>query len=449
VAALEARPDVLSVTENRRVRLSAYDGFDPKADPGSMLAVQDATGAAAYWNAGLTGAGVDVAVIDSGVAPVNGLLGTKKVVQGPDFSFETFDRATRNVDTFGHGTHMSGIIAGRDSAAPRNIRPGEDRYFVGMAPDARVVNMKVADRYGFSDVVQVLLAMDWVVKNRNKPGFNIRVMNLSFGTDSTQDYRLDPLTYAAEVAWQAGIVVVVAGGNAGDGTPQMNDPAYDPYVLAVGASDPHGTADISDDTVATFSSRGSAERRPDLVAPGKSIVSLRAAGSLVEAENPQALVGTRLLRGSGTSQAAAVVSGAAALVIQQRPRITPDQMKALLMDSAQPLPDADVRAQGAGALDLRDAFSRSTPNRVQTWERSNGQGSLELSRGSDPLNGTDLEGVFEAIYAGDYAALSDLLANRWSANRWSANRWSANRWSANRWSANRWSANRWSSGTWN
>src|SRR4051812_163144 len=166
---LRARADVLSVTENRRVRLSSYDGFDPKMDQGSTYNVVQSTGASAYWNAGYTGAGVDVAVIDSGVARVDGLVGSNKVVNGPDYSFEAFDWRTRSVDTFGHGTHMAGIIAGRDSSTT-TVSPTDDTHFLGMAPDARIVNLKVADRYGATDVVQVLLAMDWVVANKNRPG---------------------------------------------------------------------------------------------------------------------------------------------------------------------------------------------------------------------------------------------------------------------------------------
>jgi serine protease AprX len=132
------------------------------------------------------------------------------------------------------------------------------------------------------------------------------------------------------------------------------------------------------------------------------------------------------------------MSGAAALVVQQRPRISPDQVKALLMDSAQPLANANATAQGAGTLDLRDTITRATPSRVQTWAKSTGKGSLELSRGSQPLNDPELAAIADAVAAGDYQAVSQLLANRWSANRWSSNRWSSNRWSSNRWSSDDW-----------
>ena len=110
-----------------------------------------------------------------------------------------------------------------------------------MAPDARIVSIKVADAKGQTDVSQAIAAIDWVVQNRNKNGLNIRVLNMSFGTDGVQDYLLDPLAYAAEQAWHKGIVVVVAVGNEGFGTGKVNNPAYDPYLIAVGSNDPgHG-----------------------------------------------------------------------------------------------------------------------------------------------------------------------------------------------------------------
>ena len=172
---------------------------------------------------------------------------------------------------------------------------------------------------------------------------------MSFGTDGVQDYVLDPLAYAAEQAWHKGIVVVVAVGNEGFGTAKVNNPAYNPYVIAVGSNDANGTATTADDVVSAFSNDGDGTRNPDLVAPGEKVVGLRSAGSYLDATYPAARIGDRLFRGSGTSQSAAVVSGAAALLIQQRPDITPDQVKALLTGSAQSIPAATAAQQGAGA----------------------------------------------------------------------------------------------------
>ena len=151
-----------------------------------------------------------------------------QVINGPDLSFDSQAPNLTDIDTYGHGTHMAGLIAGRDAAIPPGKEDEADHYFVGAAPGARIVSIKVAASDGATDVSQVIAAIDWIVQHRNSDGLNIRVLNLSFGTDGTQDYQLDPLAYAAEVAWHHGIVVVVAAGNSGFGTPQLNNPAYDP-----------------------------------------------------------------------------------------------------------------------------------------------------------------------------------------------------------------------------
>ena len=210
-----------------------------------------------------------------------------------------------------------------------------------------------------------------------------------------------------------------------------------------------------------FSSYGDAARPPDLVAPGKSIVSLVSPGSRADVENAGARVGTRQLRGSGTSQAAAVVSGAAALVVSQRPAITPDQVKALLKGSAQRLPAADPLAQGAGMLDLKAARDRATPTTLaaqQVLAPALGTGSIEASRGVGHLSdaGVELTGE-QDIFGAPYVAATRATASEtgtawvggaWNGNRWSGDGWSGNRWSGEVWSGNRWSGNRWSGEAW-
>ncbi|MDQ1375802.1 MAG: serine protease AprX, partial [Actinomycetota bacterium] len=305
--------------------------------PVSMATVANAIGADELWARGVDGAGVGVALIDSGVVPVDGLDGAGKVVNGPDLSFESQAADYRYLDTFGHGTHMAGIVAGRDSGS-----------FRGVAPGAHLVSLKVASREGAADVSQVIAAIDWVVQHRADPGMNIRVLNLSYGTDGVQDYRADPLAKAVEEAARHGIVVVVSGGNDGSDRPALTNPATDPYVLAVGAVNLKGTSSVLDDIVAPFSSRGSATRSVDLVAPGVSITSLRDPGSSIDTDHPSSVVQDRFLRGSGTSQAAAVVSGAAALLLDARPDLSADQVKRLLVSTASPLLLTSARAQGAG-----------------------------------------------------------------------------------------------------
>ncbi|GAA3166522.1 hypothetical protein GCM10010531_19010 [Blastococcus jejuensis] len=452
--ALRAVPGVESVTEDAGLELSSVDVEEQAAQAGSLYTIaNEVTGASDMWDAGYTGRGVDVAVIDSGIVPVDGFQTRGKVVYGPDLTLESNSPA-KNKDTYGHGTHMAGIIAGRDSSA--STLSGNSSDFVGMAPDARIVSIKVADSKGQTDVSQAIAAIDWVVHNRNKNGMNIRVMNMSFGTDGVQDYLLDPLAYAAEQAWHKGIVVVVAVGNEGFGTGKVNNPAYDPYLLAVGSATTNGTATTEDDVVSPFSNDGDGTRNPDLLAPGAGVVSLRSAGSNLDTTYPAARVGERFFRGSGTSQAAAVVSGAAALLISQRPSLTPDQVKALLMQSASLLPNAEASGQGSGLLNLTSAKDAPTPaaDKVkQSHKVSTGVGSLEASRGSVhvTVGGRTVRGEVDvrgrSFDARTWAAGMRNQAN-WNGMTWSGMTWSGMTWSGMTWSGMTWSGMTWSGMTW-
>jgi serine protease AprX len=453
LGALVRTDGIASVTVDRPVHLLSQE-WRAGTDDGSFLSVTKLSGARDLWRAGFTGTGVDVALIDSGVAPVPGLDGPGKLLNGADLSFDAPSDALRNLDAFGHGTHLAGIIAGRDASVESGEEFQNRDAFLGMAPDARVVNVKVAAVNGVTDVSQVIAAIDWVVRHRSAHGLNVQVLALAFGTDSVQDYRVDPLAFAAEQAWHAGITVVVSGGNAGAAEGRLTDPASDPYLIAVGADDPNGTYPANDDTVPVWSSRGDAVRSPDLVAPGVSVASLRDPGSWVDTAYPEARLDDRYFRGSGTSQAAAVVAGAAALLEQQRPGLTPDQTKALLVSTAWRLPDAEPRAQGGGELDLRSAMKAPTPAVEQTWPRSDGSGSLEASRGSVHVVGPDgqeLVGDVD-VFGQPWDALrwSDMQweALRWSTTTWSGLAWSDLAWDALRWSSLRWSALRWSSLHW-
>ena len=460
---------VASVTPNGPVELAGrVDGYDPKEQSatGSWTRVLEAIKAKDAWKAGFLGQGVDVALIDSGVAPVAGITG--QVIHGPDLSFESQADNLRNYDTFGHGTHLAGLIAGRDIDIDAGKEDEElDEAFVGVAPRARVVSVKVATASGATDVSQILAAIDWVVQHRSSDGLNIRVLNLSFGTDGTQSYLLDPLAYAAEVAWRSGIVVVVAAGNSSFGSAGLNNPAFDPYVIAVGAVDTMGTNDLKDDAIPAWSARGTTTRGPDLVAPGQSVVSLRTPGSYLDLAHPGARVGnSRFFRGSGTSQSAAVVSGAAAVLLSQRPGLSPDQVKYLLKASAAPLPNVDRQAMGAGLINLKAAKDRATPLpalATQLFPMSTGAGSLELARGSvhvvaDGVPLTGEQDIFGSPFVSASWAVSALLGtgwiggswngNTWSGNTWSGNTWSGNTWSGNTWSGNTWSGNTWSGNTW-
>jgi serine protease AprX len=210
-------------------------------------------------------------------------------------------------------------------------------------------------------------------------------------------------------------------------------------VLAVGADDTRGTPGVGDDVVPDWSSRGDGVRNPDLVAPGAHIVSLRDPGSYIDTHHPEGRVGDDFFKGSGTSQATAVVSGAAALLLSQRPDLTPDQVKAILTSSASDLPAADDRAQGAGLIDVQKALQTPTPDVHQTWPSSDGSGSLEAARGSAHV--TDPDGN---VLQGEV----DVQGTTWSGTTWSGTTWSGGQWNGTTWSGTTWSNDAWDGTTW-
>jgi serine protease AprX len=412
-------------------------------------------GADEAWGSGATGEGVTVAVVDTGVTAVAGLDADGKVVNGPDLSYESQRAGTRYGDGFGHGTHMAGIIAGRDAG----FRPdgGNSPFsFAGVAPDAQILNMKVATGDGGADVTGVIAAIDWVVQHRNDQGMDVRVINLAYGTASTQGADVDPLARAVENAWKHGIVVVAAAGNDGVESSSLVMPAADRYVIAVGAVDHLGTENLRDDQVADFSNDGNSTRRPDLLAPGKSVVSLRVGSSYVDELYPEGRISSdveqRYFRGSGTSQATAVVSGAVALLLEQRPGLTPDQVKAVLTRSADPL-SAKNPAQGAGVVDVDGALESRTPgarSAAQTWPLSTGLGLLDASRGGehviDPATGGVLTGQFDAL--GDAFDAAGWVARSTAGQAWSGGTWNTRPWTGSAWTPDGWAATAWSGDSW-
>jgi subtilisin family serine protease len=452
VGAIAGAVGVADVSPDGEVHFNmAGDGYDSVSNYGSLYNTAKAIGATALWADGITGQGIDVAVIDTGVNNYSEFSG--RLLHGPDLSFDSQKGKTRYVDKYGHGTHMASIIAARDPRLPAGASLDDPNYFVGMAPGARIVNVKVGAANGVTDVSQVIAAIDWVVQHRNSDGLTIRVLNLSFGTNGKQEYILDPLTYAVERAWFAGIVVVASAGNEGFGTEKLDNPAYDPFVIAVGAGSLNGTLAALDDTVPDFSNRGTAARRPDFVAPGKSVIGLRATGSFLDQKYPTGRVGSDYFKGSGTSQATAVVSGAAALLLSARPWLKPDQVKKLLMSTATEMPAADPEGAGAGRVDVASANAAPAPGFVQTFTKATGLGSLQLARGSAVIKdkwGNQLTGDID-IFGRSYnvaASGNSWSGGIWNGNSWSGNSWSGNSWSAVNWTGNSWSGNSWSGGAW-
>ncbi len=436
--------------------------YDPSSDDGySMYHTTQYTGAAGWWDAGYTGKGIDVAVIDSGVAPVDGLAGPGKIIYGPDLSLESQAANLQNLDAYGHGTFMAGLIAGKDETLTAPYASAPASAYRGMAPDARIVSVKVATADSGTDVTQVIAAIDWVVQHRRDNGMNIRVINLSYGTNTTQRYEVDPLAYAAEQAWKKGIVVVAAAGNTGyqrgAGAPGLADPAYDPFVIAVGASDSGGTDDTDDDVVASFSASSArcfVCRNPDFVAPGTHLQGLRVVNSYIDANHRAGILDDRYLRGSGTSEAAAITSGAIALVLQKYPRLTPNQVKDFLADNARPLDRFDVHSQGSGEIQLGQMLHRRPSLlAIQWFIPSSGTGSLEATRGQDHLtqDGVVLTGqkdIFGAEFDSASMATSEAAGSSWSGGDWNGNSWSGSSWSGSSWSGNSWSGSSWSGSSW-
>jgi serine protease AprX len=322
---------------------------------GAMNFAVPAVNADVAHNLGYDGTGVGVAVVDSGVNPVfdltlAGLSKTSRVVYSQNFD----PSANTTSDLYGHGTHVSGIIAGNGA----NSTCGNcDVTFRGIAPNANIINLRVLDANGSATDSTVISAIQQAIALKSR--YNIRVINLSLGRGIFESYTLDPLCQAVEQAWKAGIVVVVAAGNYGRDNSNNNygygtitAPGNDPYAITVGAMKTMGTATRTDDLIATYSSKGPTMLdqiiKPDIVAPGNLVISdLASTTATLYVNYPQNQLPTSYYTTnnnlnssssyyilSGTSMAAPMVSGAAALLLQQNPLLTPDQVKARLMKTA-------------------------------------------------------------------------------------------------------------------
>jgi serine protease AprX len=425
--ALGATAGVVAVVSDGRVSGWADEAGDAAAaaTPGTSLEqVREAIGAT---QSGATGAGVDIAVIDTGMVPVPALAAAGKVVQGPDFSNQGRDKHLAHLDTFGHGTHVAGIIAGDDEASG----------FRGVAPGARLVNVKAAGADGSTTLAAIVASVGWVIAHRDDNGLHVRVLNLSFGTPPSR-YQSDLLAYAVEQAWKAGIVVVVSAGNDGEKNSGLTSPGYDPFVFAVGADDLAGTTAVGDDVVPAWSSHG-AGRNPDLVAPGRSIISLRDPNSALDLAHPEARVGDDRFKGSGTSQAAAVLSGAVALLLERRPDLSPDQVKALIDSSADPLSGPGPDAQGAGRLNVTGALAAPTPDPAAVRQ---------------PFAPAAIRGVVANLVArlssGRHAAVGAVGpdGSSWGGARWGGAKWGGSSWGGSSWGGSSWGGSSWGGSSW-
>ena len=364
VEAFASRSDVAYVALDREVKLLGHVSLTTGADAARVMANYSPT---------YDGTGVGIAVLDSGLDPAHTAFtvesgSTSRVAYSKDFTGEN-----RTDDPYGHGSHVASIAAGNGQVSNGAYR--------GVAPNAKIVSLRVLNSQGRGTVSQLLAAIDWIKSNRT--AYNIRVVNMSLGTSAVDSYAVDPLCLAVRSLADAGIVVVAAAGNEGkDGSGtkiygQVHSPGIDPSVITVGASNTFGTDARNDDVVATYSSRGPTRAfwtdafgvrhydnliKPDVVAPGNRIIDAQSSGNLLVQQNPtlDANVSGSTAREqmylSGTSMATPVVSGAAALMLQANPTLTPNLVKALLMYTAQQLPGFNTFEQGAGQVNLEGAM---------------------------------------------------------------------------------------------
>jgi serine protease AprX len=441
---LASDPAVRAVSLNASVaKTGVVDDDDDDDDDKLATAYNQSIRADRAWAAGFTGRGVTVAVIDTGI-------------QGdlPDFRVSRADGRSRvsvsavanpeaqNAgDGFGHGTHVAGLIAGNGEARDAGD-PLAGRY-VGVAPDANLISVKADDGQGGATVVDIIDSLQWVVDFKDT--YDIRVVNLSLRSTVAESYKTDPLAAAAEAAWFAGIVVVAAAGNEGDVTDAVSyAPANDPYVITVGAVDDKGTKNVRDDSLATWSSRGTTQdgfAKPEILAPGARLVSTIPAGSEYTKLCPTCVVDGEYFRVGGTSMAAAVASGAIATLLQARPDWTPDQVKGVLMARDRNL---DQAADSAGEVALDKALS---VDHVKTRMVANG--GLTPNQWIDPATG-GIDYSRTSWSRTSWSQAVDPLRTSWSRTSWSRTSWSRTSWSASAqscadlertsWSRTSWSA---------
>jgi serine protease AprX len=435
LAALAQAPGVTAVTKDRVVQLSAQ-GWDASQSASPYVWTSQA---AQTWEAtGTKGAGVGIAVLDTGVSAVQDLDG--RLMPGPDLSGE----GAHTVDSFGHGTMMAGIAAGDGAASAPRPR-------TGVAPAAHIVSVKVAGANGATDVSTVLAGLAWV--GAFKDTYGIRVLNLSWGVPSTQDPLLDPLNFAVERLWNLGVVVVVAAGNAGPGPQTITKPADDPLVVTVGAYDDKADAVLGNDTSPDWSSQGPTAQglaKPDLVAPGRTLVATRAPGSTIETANPGALVDAAYIKGSGTSEATAVTSGVAALILAAHPTWTPDMVKQALTSTATRIAGVPASRQGAGRIQAKAAVNALvTPvTALQVVPLATGLGSLQASRGAMVPVTVTCDGQPKTLDDETTSWCAPWSSASWSSASWSSASWSSASWSSASWSSSSWSSAAWTSASW-
>jgi serine protease AprX len=364
------------------------------------------------WNESpyLQGQGIGVAVVDSGVNPQQDLytvMGVNRLVAAVAFN-GGYNQSV--YDGYGHGNHVAGVIGGNGSRS--------NGAYIGVAPMINIVNVKVSDDQGGATAANVVQGLQWILDH--KAQYNIRVVNLSLNSAVPENYMTNPIDAAVEILWFNKIVVVVSAGNLG--TNALYPPANDPFAITVGAVDDRGTASIADDVIASFSGYGKvvSKVKPELVAPGKDIVSLMAnPNSVLATGHPGNVVDGIYFRMSGTSMAAPMVSASAALLLQDEPNLTPDQVKYRLMATANKnWPGYNSTKAGAGYLDVYAAVKGTTTQSANTGLRA----SQMLWSGSQPVT--------------------------WNSVNWNSVNWNSVNWNSVNWNSVNWNSVNWNSDFW-
>jgi len=393
-------------------------------------------------NGGPTGDGVTVAIIDSGVADSPDLLdaqGHSRVIGWVDL----LKNKKHPYDDAGHGTFVAGLIAGSgDASTPTDLGGYATTQFRGVAPQADIVAIKVLDQFGQGRSSDVVAAIAWAIAHKDEYG--IRVLNISIGGNVPGPTEKDPMALSVEAAWKAGIVVVCAAGNEGDfGPGGILSPGNDPYVITVGAVDTRQTGGTADDSVAHYSSVGPTLydefAKPDVVAPGNRVVSLRVKASYIDRTFPQnvidvasyapgapASVKSQYYVLSGTSTATPVVAGAVALMLGREPSLTPDDVKVRLMASADPVGGATAMQEGAGMIDVPGALSST-------------------ARADGPALSADL-GNGTTVLTPDTYVKWDKYA--WTKYAWTKYAWTKYAWMKYAWTKYAWTKYAWTKYAW-
>ena len=306
---------------------------------------------------------------------------------------------------------VAGIIGGNGSRS--------NGAYIGVAPMVNLINVKVSDDQGTATAVNVVQGLQWI--NDHKANYNIKVVNLSLNSAVAASYKTDPIDAAVEILWFNKVVVVVSSGNLGKNA--LYPPANDPFVITVGATDDRGTGSITDDVVASYSGSGNTTdsiSKPDLVAPGTNVVGLMAnPNSVLALAHPANVVDGIYFRMSGTSMAAPMVSAAAALLLQDEPNLTPDQVKYRLMATAnKSWSGYDATKAGAGYLDIYAAVKGTTTASSNTGIMA----SQLLWTGSQPIN--------------------------WDSVNWNSVNWNSVNWNSVNWNSVNWNSVNWNSDVW-